>query len=186
MIELLPYGSLSPTRTFQVSPLETITIGSVPVVVSMQEIKTALPVYDNQSQTYLGTLLPSAQRRVEDYIGQDTSVRQRQSLWTLPAREIRLPYGKHVVELVEQYIGEEWVEVTDYKIIGLEFLSIRLDKLYPTRVTYQSGGGYPADMKAAIIAEVSWHFKNRNDPNEVSAPVKSGLSEPARNILSGL
>jgi len=186
MIESLQYGSLSPTRVFQVNPIETITIGPVPVVVSMQEMKTALPVYDNQSQTYLETLLPSAQRRVEDYINRDTSVRQRQSLWTQPERTIRLPYGKHDIELVEQYIGEEWVEVTDYKIIGLHFLSLRLNALYPTRVTYQSGGDYPADMKTAIIAEVSWHFKNRNDPNEVSAATRSGLSEPARNILYGL
>jgi hypothetical protein len=185
MIEALQVGSMSRTLTFQVLPLETRIIGLYANAVTMQEAKTALPVYDSQSQTLLEALIPACQRRVEDYVNRDTTTRVRQSLWTTPDVIIRLPYGKHQITLFEQYVNDEWVESTDYETIGLDFLRVKLRSLRPTRITYNSGGEYPIEMKAAILAEINYHFKNRNDPNE-SAPASMGLSIPAKNILSGL
>lgn len=182
------YGSLSPTITLDKYPSEIIVTSSVTDAVSVDDVKVVLPVYDNQTLTSIQRLIPSVQRRIEDYVNRDTTLRTRMALWTNPSVEITLPYGIHGhVNFVERYEDGHWVDYTDYEVYGLNFKYIDIKKTgKPVRVSFQSGGGQYEEMKQAILQEIAFQFKNRNDPNEAQAVSKSGLSIPTLNILTGI
>lgn len=181
--------SLSPTRTLQIHPTQvTVTSGAVTDAVTQNDVKLMLPVYDNQSALLIGRLIKSVQRRVEDFINIDTTSRIRQAWWQDPALNIALPYGTHgdIIQ-VERYEHDQWVDFTDYEVQGLNYKYIKLNRIgVPTRVTFESGVTGNDQVNQAILQEVAWQFKNRNDPNQASAEVRAGLSVGTINILTGV
>ena len=183
----LPYGSLSPTVTFYRWPNSTEVTSNVTLCVSVADAKAELPVYDNHSNVAIERKIASAQMAVESYVNRDTTVRERRSLWLIPQRVISLPYGVHEILQVEQQLQSNvaFTNTTAYEVIGLDYLSIRLDNLYPTRVRYNSGSNVtPAIMKEAILQETSYYFKNRNDPDEQAPEIRNGVSAITMNLLS--
>ena len=180
----LPYYSLSPTLTFQRYPYQTRIQGEVPMCVSLADVKGELPVHDGNSDNLIARKILSVQYAIERYINRDTTQRQRVSLWTIPERRIKLPYGPHVITQVRQQVSGEWA-VAEYTQEGLEFKEIVLDYRYPTEVTYTSGyENVPEYLQDAVIQEVAFYFKNRNDPGEVAAETINGLSLPTLNLLA--
>lgn len=181
--------SLSPTLTYQLRPKQVTIIGDAPAdAVSGNDVKLMLPVYDNQSTLIIERLIKSVQRRVEDFIDIDTTPRTRQAWWQFPAQVIELPYGTHGdVTSVERYENKEWVAFEDYEVEGLTYKQLRLERIgLPLRVMYQSGTSVAEQVNQAILQEVAWQFKNRNDPNQSIAETRSGLSIATINILDGV
>ena len=180
----LPYYSISPTLTFHRYPYQTKIEGEVEACVTINDVKGELPVHDNNSDSLLTRKILSVQHAIERYINRDTTLRQRVSLWILPERRIKLPFGPHVITGVEQEIDGEFKSV-DYTEQGGDYKEIVLNSRYPTRVTYNSGHEtVPEFLQDAVIQEVAFYFKNRNDPNEAMAESKGGLSLPTLNLLS--
>jgi len=184
----LPYQSLSPTITFYKYAQQTEVLSNVvSLAVTVAEAKEELPVYDDLSDTLIQRKIASAQRAVEEFLNKDTTVRLRRSLWLTPQRLIELPYGVHDIQLVEQqeFFDASFIETTDYHEVGLDFKSIRLEYMFPTRVTFSSGNNNVEDIfKEAILQEVSYYFKNRNDPNETAPETVNGLSLVTQNLLA--
>lgn len=184
----LPYHSLSPTITFYKYAQQTEVLSNVvSLAVTVAEAKEELPVYDDLSDAIIQRKIASAQRAVEEFLNKDTTVRLRRSLWLTPQRLIELPYGVHDIQLVEQqeFFDASFIETTDYHEVGLDFKSIRLEYMFPTRVTFISGNNNVEDIfKEAILQEVSYYFKNRNDPNETAPETVNGLSLVTQNLLA--
>lgn len=189
MIPSLPFGSLSPTITPSKYANESIVENDneSPSAVTLQQVKQYLPVFDTNSDDLIQGILDGVVKQVERYINRDVVERERVSLWNLPAQVIKLPYGPHREIVVEQHIDGEWqvIPETEYDVIGLQRKQIRLHYGYPTKVSCLSGFEQtPSDIQQAIINETAFQFKNRNDPNEVQAETKFGLSIPTLNLLS--
>lgn len=184
---ILNHASISPTITHHKYAQQTETLGDTTLSVSIEEAKEELPVYDNISDQAIYRKIASAQRAIEDYVNIDTTIRTRRSLWLTPQRVIELPYGVHEILTVEQQLhpGDAFAPIENYRVLGLEFKSLVLELLYPTRVTYVSGK-IPVDdiLREAILKEVSYYFKNRNDPNEVAPATLNGLSMITVNLLA--
>lgn len=183
----LPYGSLSPTVTFFRWPNSTEILSNVNACVTIAEAKEELPVYDNSSNVAIERKILSAQQAVENLVNRDTTERERRSLWLQPSSVISLPYGVHEILQVEQQTQSNgaFSNVTDYEVIGLDYLHIRLRGLYPTRIRYNSGSNTVSSiMKEAVLQETSYYFKNRNDPNEQSPEIVNGVSAITMNLLS--
>lgn len=180
----LPYYSISPTVTFHRYPYQTKIVGVVQACVEIDAVKGELPVYDDNSDSLLARKILSVQYAIERYINRDTTLRQRVSLWSHPERRIKLPFGPHVITEVRQEINGV-LQVVEYTEQGLEYKEIVLNGRYPTQVTYTSGhASVPEYLQDAVIQEVAFYFKNRNDPNEAMAESKGGLSLPTLNLLA--
>lgn len=189
MIESLQFGSLSPTITPSKYANESAVIPSDGLLVPIAgaDVKPFLPVYDSNSDYIIRGIIDGVTKKIERFINRDTTERVRVSLWALPEREIKLPFGPHKNIVVEQYVNDEWQEVNsdEFVVFGIERKSIRLHYAYPTKVTCTSGfEECPADVKQAIMQETAFQFKNRNDPDEVQAATKLGLSIPTLNLIS--
>lgn len=182
----LPYGSISPTFTFHKWPNETASLTEAPLCVSVPEVRSELPVYDTISDALISRKISAAQRAVEGFLNRDTTLRERRSLWVRPQRTISLPYGPHEILQVEQQLqpGVAFTNITDYKVIGMDYLEIQLEYLYPTRVRYNSGGEVDPLFSEAVLQETSFYYKNRNDPNEEQPPLVNGVSAITMNLLS--
>ena len=78
---------------------------------------------------------------------------------------------------------------TDYTVSGMEYKKIHIDG-FPgeyMKVTYLSGypaGECPSAIRGAILKEISFQYKNRQDPNTPSRTSVNGLSLEARQLLS--
>lgn len=182
----LPYGSLSPTLTFYRWPNSTELTSEVAPCVSVPEAKAELPVYDDISDLGIHRKILSAQQAVENLVNRDTSKRERRSLWLRPKRVISLPYGVHEILQVEQQTSSgAFSNITNYEVIGLGYLEVELEALYPTRIRYNSGADHVDPiLKEAVLQETSYYFKNRNDPNEQSPEIINGVSAITMNLLS--
>lgn len=187
-IDALQFGSLSPTITpSRVADQTTTEFGALqlPSPATLSEVKPFLPVYDDNSDVLIQGIIDGVTKKIERFIRLDTTERTRISEWFLPQRLIDIPYGFHSDIVVEQYVGDEWRTVENPIIIGLTKKSVRLHYGYQTRVTCTSGfADCPADIVQAIIQEVSFQYKNRNDPNEVQPETRNGLSIPTINLIS--
>jgi hypothetical protein len=208
--------SLSPTITYQIRPIQVsvlsyslltdaqgniitdpqgtfITEDQVDTptsAVTSAQVKTMLPVYDNQSATIISRLITSVQRRIEDYIDIDATLRTRMAWWSVPARRIELPYGTHGDILSVQRYNvhtNAWEDYTDYRVFGLDYKVLELgNNGHQIRVTFKSGSKLNEQLNQAILQEISYQFKNRNDPNMEPALTHAGLSIPTLNILTGI
>lgn len=180
--------SLSPTITYHRYATDISIDGSYGVAVTNSEVKDVLPVYGDIDAVIIDRLIDSVQTRIEDYINIDATPRTRIAEWECPANVIELPYGSHGdIILVERYENKEWVATTDFEVLGLTYKRLRLAKIgKPIRVTFESGTSENKQVNQAILQEVSYQYKSRNDPNMETAETRSGLSVATLNILSGI
>lgn len=188
-IKSLQFGSLSPTLTPSKYASESVIVDSSDILtpVTITQVKPFLPVYDSNSDLVIQGIIDAVTKQIERFINRDTTERQRISLWNFPEREIMLPYGPHKTIVVEQYFNGDWheIEAGNLLILGLDRKRIQLHYAYPTRVTCTSGFvECPADIMQAILQETAFQYKNRNDPNEVQAETKFGLSVATLNLIS--
>jgi len=187
----LQYGSLSPTRRFDTYPSEPPELleGGADRVVKEFDAFQFFPIYDNaeNDENLVYDTLLGAQTLIEGLIDYDCTRKKLQAYWQNPDFYIRLTGNNQVIEKVEQYQNDSWVEITNYKTFGKTKVVVQLDYLYQTRITYVSGfdeNKCPTDIKNAIIQQASYMYKNRNDPNQAQAEVKGGLCIPARTSLT--
>lgn len=182
------YPSLSPTRIYQVYPIENKAIGSYNQAVFRDDIEAHLPIYDDNDGARLDRLSRSVQHSIEKYTARDLTPRTRQAYWQSPAMIIRFPVRPvNSLLMVEQYDGHDWVvEEYDYND-GNALGGIKLNHLRPTRITYTSGfSEVPEEFVQAILQEIAYQYKNRNDPDESPATTKYGLSMPTISALATL
>ena len=190
----LQYGTLSPTRTFTKDPVFCDITSTPTLAVSVADVKTELPVYDDNSDAQIQRKILAVQTMIEKYINRDTTSRSRIAYWASPQEIIALPYGPHAITTVEQRLTPKDTYVTqvadeDYWVLdsSFDYLQIQLSKIYNTRITFTSGSATVDDVvKEAIIQEVAFQFKNRNDPDLTIPQTMGGLSVPTYNMIKNL
>jgi len=185
----LSYGSLSPTVDYSAIADSVEQMSRADVAVSPSSVKPYLPVYDDDDDEIIFDLAADAQAAVERYADVHTTKRMCRAEFLRPLRRIKLPFGPHTVVKVEQRssVDEEYEETQDYKTVGLNFLSIELMYRRMTRVTFESGcEAVPRQITTAIKQEIAFKYKNRNDPEQVAAESRAGLSVLTRNSLDVL
>lgn len=185
------YDSLTGSWTPQIYPQDTeIVSGPDVFALSMTEVKDFLRVNDTLDDDYIGLLIEGVQEQIERYIGIDTTIRTRRSYWARVGGKIKLPYGPHTVTTVVSR-DDENVDTTlsagDYEVYGLKFKEIRLINPVGSQilVTYQSGHtNVPPAIRSAMLQEVSFQYKNRQDPNTGSRLSVNELTIEARHLLA--
>ena len=190
----LQYGTLSPTRTFTKDPVFCDITTTPSLAVSVADVKAELPVYDDNSDAQIQRKILAVQTMIEKYINRDTTSRSRIAYWASPQEIIALPYGPHTIVLVQQRLTPKDTYVTqvldeDYWVLdsSLDYLQLQLSKIYNTRILFTSGSATVDDVvKEAIIQEVAFQFKNRNDPDLTVPQTMGGLSVPTYNIIKNL
>ena len=193
-MKYLQYGSISPTRTFTRDPNYCDATTTLTLAVSVADVKAELPVYDEESDDQIERKILAVQTMIEKYINRDTTSRNRIAYWASPQEVIALPYGPHTITTVEQRLTpkDTYVEQTvdeDYWIVdsSFDYQEIQLSKIYNTKVTFTSGSATVDDVvKEAIIQEVAFQFKNRNDPDLTVPQTMGGLSVPTYNMIKNL
>jgi len=190
----LQYGSISPTRTFTRDPNYCDATTTLTLAVSVADVKAELPVYDEESDNQIERKIIAVQTMIEKYINRDTTIRTRIAFWSNPQEVIALPYGPHTITTVEQRLTPkdtyvEQVVDEDYWIVdsAFDYQEIQLSKIYNTKVTFTSGSATVDDVvHEAIIQEVAFQFKNRNDPDLTVPQTMGGLSVPTYNMIKNL
>jgi len=190
----LQYGTLSPTRTFTKDPVFCDMTTTPDLAVSVADVKAELPVYDDNSDAQIQRKILAVQTMIEKYINRDTTSRSRIAYWASPQEIIALPYGPHTIVQVEQRLTPKDTYVVqvvdeDYWVLdsSLDYLQIQLSKIYNTRILFTSGSATADDVvKEAIIQEVAFQFKNRNDPDLTIPQTMGGLSVPTYNMIKNL
>ena len=189
------YDSLTGSWTPQRYPAQTIvSTKNVDWALTLGQVKDFLRVNDSFDDLYINLMLEAVSEQVERYIGLDTYVRTRQSYWERVGGQVWLPYGPHttvssVVSIADDLTETVLVAGTDYVVHGLEYKKISIDNATGTylRVTYLSGypaGECPSAIKGAILQEISFQYKNRQDPNTPSRVSVNGLTLEARQLLA--
>jgi len=164
------------------------------LAVSVADVKAELPVYDSNSDDQIERKIRAVQTMIEKYINRDTTSRSRIAYWASPQEIIALPYGPHTIVQVEQRLTPKDTYVVqvvdeDYWVLdsSLDYLQIQLSKIYNTRITFTSGSATVDDVvQEAIIQEVAFQFKNRNDPDLTIPQTMGGLSVPTYNMIKNL
>jgi uncharacterized phiE125 gp8 family phage protein len=185
--------SLTGTWTANLFPHDTeIVSGPNQYSLTTAEVKEFLRINDNYDDLYIDLLIGAVQEQVERYMGLDTTLRTRQSYWMRTAGTIRLPYGPHgfvasVVAQDDDGTQTTLNEGTDYNVIGMRFLDVRL--LNPTGsqilVSYTSGHStVPPAIKGAMLQEISLQYKNRQDPNTPARTSVNNLTIESRHLLA--
>ena len=190
----LQYGTLSPTRTFTKDPVFCDMTTTPALAVSVADVKAELPVYDSNSDDQIERKIRAVQTMIEKYINRDTTSRSRIAYWASPQEIIALPYGPHTITTVEQRLTPKDTYVAqvvdeDYWVLdsSFDYLQLQLSKIYNTRITFTSGSASVDDVvQEAIIQEVAFQFKNRNDPDLTIPQTMGGLSVPTYNMIKNL
>ena len=190
----LQYGTLSPTRTFTKDPVFCDMTTTPSLAVSVADMKAELPVYDENSDDQIERKIRAVQTMIEKYINRDTTSRSRIAYWASPQEIIALPYGPHTIVQVEQRLTPKDTYVVqvvdeDYWVVdtSLDYLQLQLSKIYNTRILFTSGSATVDDVvQEAIIQEVAFQFKNRNDPDLTIPQTMGGLSVPTYNMIKNL
>jgi hypothetical protein len=162
--------------------------------VNVNDAMTFLRVYDNQDPDSIFMLIEAASEQVEKYVQRDTYTRVRQGYWDNYGAQIWLPYGPHGdvtevkavttdgIETVLQVGTQYRVSRTTWKIIDI--LERKGEQLF---VTYESGysaGTCPQAIRAAILQEVSFQYKNRQDPNQTAGLSLGILTVESMHLLT--
>lgn len=174
---IVRYGSLTEPYNPQKWPCDMQVINdqqNFPVTV--EDAMTFLRVYDNQDPDSINMLIEAATQQVERFIQRDTYVRTRQAYWNNYGAQIWLPYGPHGDVTEIKAVTSDGTETilqsgTQYKVTRttwkiIDIIERKGEQLY---VTYESGytaGICPSAIRAAILQEVSFQYKNRQDPNQ--------------------
>ena len=181
------YDSLTGAVAFQYQPDDTMVVSTDSnAVVSLVEAKNVLRVNHDEDDDYITGLIDATTEQIERYIRRDVVEKTRTSHWTRPAYLISLPYGPHGnVTSVQSICDNVTTNVTDYRVIGLEYKRIVLDEaVCQVQVTYESGFTVaPSTVKNAVLQEVSFQYKNRQDPDAPRMVSVDGLSLESRQLL---
>lgn len=192
------FDSLTGVNTSSIYPTETLIVPDTQsefTAVSLEEAKAILPVYDNNSDGYITTLMRGVEDQVGRYIKLDLTKRQRTSYWKNPQRKLKLSFGIHAEitsVIAKDMYGNQTSLVfnTDYVISGMQFkelyiLSANID-VDSIQVTYWSGydaGACPEAIKLACIQELNFQYKNRQDANNPTVAIVNGLTMESRMLL---
>ena len=192
------FDSLSGVPNSSIYPNQTIIVPntiSELTAVSLEEAKAILPVYDNNSDGFITSLIRAVEEQVGRYIKIDLTKRQRTSYWKNPFPKLRLSFGPHgtitQVQTRDRFGTSTNLTVgTNYLVYGLEYKDIEItsnpapiDTVY---VTYWSGyedGECPEAIKMACIQELNFQYKNRQDANQPSIAIINGLTAESRMLL---
>lgn len=182
------YDSLTGAVAFQVSPDDSIIVtGNANAVVSLVEAKSVLRVNHNEDNDYIEELIDATTEQVERYIHRDMTIKTRKGHWSRPAYLVALPYGPHgnITNFVSIDCDDVVTNVTEYQVIGLAQKKIKINEsVSQIQITFQSGYSVvPDTVKTAILQEISFQYKNRQDPDSPRMVSVNGLSLEARQLL---
>lgn len=182
------YESLTGAVAFQYLPDDTQVVSvDSNAVVSLAEAKNVLKVNHDEDDTYITGLITGTTEQVERYIRRDVQVKTRKSHWSRPAYLVSLPYGPHTNITLIQSIDTDNVttNVTEFRVIGLDYKRVVLQQAVgQVLVTYVSGYAVtPATIKNAILQEISFQYKNRQDPDSPRMVSIDGLALESRQLL---
>lgn len=185
------YGSLTGSRVYRryASGTKVLTVPAG-LAVPLSLAKDVLRKYDTADDTHIELLIKATTEQVERACKTDFRRKERLAYWLYPKPVIQLPYGPHEsvteVKAINES-GEETVlvEGEDYEVDGLDTFTISTNRYYHAlEVIYQSGyDPCPDAVKGAIIQELSFQYKNRNDPNVGTITIINGLTAEARSLL---
>lgn len=161
--------------------------------VSVGEAMTFLRVYDQQDPDTISMLVEGVSVQVERAIQRDTYIRTRTAYWDMYGGQVWLPYGPHGTVTQVKAITREGVETVltegvDYRVYRTTFkiIDILQFKGEQLEVVYESGygaGECPQAIRAAILQEISFQYKNRQDPDLGSGISYNGLTLEAMHLL---
>lgn len=181
------YESLTGAVGFQYKPDDTMVVSTNSnAVVTLTEAKNVLRVNHDEDNDYIGDLIDATTEQVERYIHRDVIVKNRKSHWTRPDRMISLPYGPHGnITQIQSIQNNVTLNVTDFRVVGLEYKRIVLNEAVgEVLVDYVSGYTVtPPSIKTAILQEISFQYKNRQDPDTPRMVSVDGLSLESRQLL---
>jgi uncharacterized phiE125 gp8 family phage protein len=184
--------SLTGAWTPQIYPVDTrVTVAPTQLPLTVAEAMSFLRIYDTIDADYIGMLISAITDQVERYIGIDLQSKTRQSYWQRTGGYVVLPYGPHtsvsaVVSRDEENVDTTLVSGTDYVVEGMDYKEIRFYNKTGGQIIATYVTGYttcPDAIRGAILQELSFQYKNRQDPNTPSRTSVNGLSLEARHLL---
>lgn len=189
---------LSPPRENRNTPDETKvleTIDPYDIVLSLDEVKTQLPVNHDNYNVKISRLMRSVTDQIQDYIGQDFLKKRVKSYWRNTPRYAKLargPHGDILSVTVIDVTGQERTleQGKHFKVRGMQRKEL-YDFEYHGQlfVEYESGVDNKeiiSRVTDAVLQELSLQFKNRQDPDSPPMTSVNSLSLEARHLLSGL
>lgn len=192
------FDSLTGVPNSSTYPNQTIIVPntiSELTAVSLEEAKSILPVYDNNSDGFITSLIRAVEEQVGRYIKIDLTRRQRTSYWKNPLPKLTLSFGPHgnITEVMTKDAFGNATTLTagtNYNVYGLQYKEVvitsnpaPIDTAY---VTYWSGyedGECPDAIRMACIQELNFQYKNRQDANQPSITIINGLTAESRMLL---
>lgn len=185
------YGSLTGSRVFTryATGTKVLTEPS-DLAVPLALMKDVLRKYDSNDDAHITLLIKAVTEQVERYCGYDFRPKERLSYYLYPKPDISLPRGPHAtiteVKAINE-LGDETVLTLDedYYVDGFQQFDLRLRRYYHALEIEHSSGyeNIPDAVQEAIIQEVSFQYKNRNDPNMGRVTSVNGLTLEARHLL---
>lgn len=185
------YSSLTGSRVFQryAANSKVLTVPNT-LAVSLSLVKEVLHKYDTADDAHITLLIKAVTSQIERYCGYDFRPKTRRSYWLYPKPVIELPNGPHsnvsnVKAIDEQGNEQALTQDDDYYIDGQELYKLRFNQYYHAlEVEHDSGyAQVPDAVQGAIVQEVSFQYKNRNDPNMGRVTSVNGLTLEARHLL---
>lgn len=185
------YSSLTGSQTFSRFADQTKVLEKpIGVVLTLESVKNFLRKRDDTDNEHILILLRGVTDQIERYCGVDLVTKTRLAYWKFPFSTISLPYGIHgdvlsVIGIDSQGDGHTLVSGVDYTVEGVDYKEIVLHRSFlSVTVTYKSGfDSCPEAIKAAILQELSFQYKNRSDANMGRIILVNGLTAEARNLL---
>jgi hypothetical protein len=190
--------SLTGVNTSSMYPSETIIVPDTEsdfTVISLGDAKSILPVHDNNSDSYITTLIRGTQEQVGRYIKLDLTRRQRTSYWYNPSNKLKLSFGIHGavsnVKVADRFGTETTLVLNEnYYVSGNSFKEIYLTSIPVSfdsvSVTYWSGyeeGYCPDAIRLACVQELNFQYKNRQDINQGTTAIINGLTLESKMLL---
>jgi uncharacterized phiE125 gp8 family phage protein len=192
MYNYRPEDSLTGSWTPQIYPVSTrVTVPPTQHPVTVDGAMSFLRIYDTIDADFIGVLLSGVTDQVERYIGIDLQSKTRQSYWERTGGYVVLPYGPHtsviaVVSRDEDNNDTTLVSGSDYVVTGMDYKQIRFYNKTGGQILATYVSGYeecPDAIRAAILQELSFQYKNRQDPNMAVRTSVNGLTLEARHLL---
>jgi uncharacterized phiE125 gp8 family phage protein len=145
----------------------TSDIGTEPVTVA--EAKAYLHIDFSTDDTFIGTLITAARKRLERYTGVSFGTKTIKAYMEMYYQQ-EIPYGPiQSVTQVRSFVGGtefETLASDEYELKGSDYQIFNPEAMGEYELTYQAGyTTLPDDLKLAILAEVAFRYENRGDDN---------------------
>lgn len=174
-----PYSIIGPP---QQNEIIDIAYGPSDPCVTLAQVKNHLRIDFTTDDTYLNSIIPQCQDRVEQYTATSLNERTISVVINNSYGNTELPYGPVIsVTTTKDFDGNA---LTDAIYKGVAFQTVYSPCLRYLTITYQAGytdDNRPPSLVLALLQEIAYRYENRGDNLEVKVADKltSGLCESA-------